>query len=92
MVERQQNLYHWEFLFLGANIDAIAEASRFGIHASRAANYVHDSAGTRLNFDVLSKAISGARASASAEEMNAMFDSQEPMEEIRRDYERRRRR
>ena len=92
MVERQQKQYHWEFLFLGANIDAIAEASRFGIHASRAANYVHDSAGTRLNFDVLSKAISGARASASAEEMNAMFDSQEPMEEIRRDYERRRRR
>ena len=92
MVERQQKQYHWVFLFLGANIDAIAEASRFGIHASRAANYVHDSAGTRLNFDVLSKAISGARASASAEEMNAMFDSQEPMEEIRRDYERRRRR
>ena len=92
MVERQQKQYHWEFLFLGANIDAIAEASRFGIHASRAANYVHDSAGTRLNFDVLSKAISGARASASAEEMNAMFDSQEPMEEIRRDYERRSRR
>ena len=92
MVERQQKQYHWEFLFLGANIDAIAEASRFGIHASRAANYVHDSAGTKLNFDVLSKAISGARASASAEEMNAMFDSQEPMEEIRRDYERRRRR
>ena len=92
MVERQQKKYHWEFLFLGANIDAIAEASRFGIHASRAANYVHDSAGTRLNFDVLSKAISGARASASAEEMNAMLDSQEPMEEIRRDYERRRRR
>jgi hypothetical protein len=92
MVERQQKQYHWEFLFLGANIDAIAEASRFGIHVSRAANYVHDSAGTRLNFDVLSKAISGARASASAEEMNAMFDSQEPMEEIRRDYERRRRR
>ena len=92
MVERQQKQYHWEFLFLGANIDAIAEASRFGIHASRAANYVHDSAGTTLNFDVLSKAISGARASASAEEMNAMFDSQEPMEEIRRDYERRRRR
>ena len=92
MVERQQKQYHWEFLFLGANIDAIAEASRFGLHASRAANYVHDSAGTRLNFDVLSKAISGARASASAEEMNAMFDSQEPMEEIRRDYERRSRR
>lgn len=89
MIERQQKKYHWEFLFLGANIDAVAEASRFGIHASRAANYVHDSIGTRRNFDVLSKAISGARAATSAEEMNAMFDSAEPMAAIREDYEKR---
>ena len=89
MVERQQEKYHWEFLFLGANIDAVAEAGRFGIHASRAANYVHDSAGTRLNFDVLSDAISCARASASAEEMNEMFDRDEAMAPIRRDFARR---
>ena len=89
MIERQQKKYHWEFLFLGANIDAVAEASRFGIHASRAANYVHDSIGTRRNFDVLSKAISGARAATSAEEMNAMFDCAEPMAAIREDYEKR---
>lgn len=92
MVKRQQEKYRWEFLFLGANIDAVAEADRFGIHASRAANYVHDSRGTRLNFDVLSKAISNARASGSAEEMNAMFDCEAPMAEIREDYERRSRR
>ena len=66
MVSRQQKKYHWEFLYLGANIDAVEEAGRVGIHASRAANYVHDSAGTRLNFDVLSDAISCARASGSA--------------------------
>lgn len=89
MVRRQQEKYQWEFLYLGANIDAVQEAGRFGIHASRAANYVHDSAGTRLNFDVLSDAISSARASASAKEMNAMFDRDEAMAPIRRDYEKR---
>ena len=89
MVTRQKEKYHWEFLFLGANIDAVEEAGRFGIHASRAANYVHDSAGTRLNFDVLSDAISCARASGSAQEMNAMFDRDDAMAPIRKDYARR---
>ncbi len=91
MVGRQQEKYNWEFLFFGANIDAITEASRIGIRPSRAANYVHDSKGTRLNFDTLSSAISGARAAASAREMNAMFDRDEAMAPIREDYERRRR-
>jgi uncharacterized protein YegL len=89
MIERQQERYRWEFIFLGANIDAVAEAGRFGIHASRAANYVHDSAGTMLNFDVLSDAISTARASGSAKEMNEMFDRDDAMAPIRRDYEKR---
>ena len=89
MVERQQKKYNWEFLFIGANIDAVTEASRIGIQPSRAVNYVHDGRGTRLNFDTLSSAISGARASASAREMNAMFDRDEAMAPIREDYERR---
>jgi hypothetical protein len=89
MIERQQERYRWEFMFLGANIDAIREASRFGIPASRAANYVHDSEGTRKNFSAISKAITGARRAASAAEMNAYFDAGEPMEEIREDYRRR---
>jgi hypothetical protein len=66
MIERQQKKYNWEFLFIGANIDAVTEASRIGIQPSRAVNYVHDGRGTRLNFDTLSSAISGARAAASA--------------------------
>ena len=89
MVSRQQKKYHWEFLYLGANIDAVEEAGRVGIHASRAANYVHDSAGTRLNFDVLSDAISCARASGSAEEMKEMFDRDVAMAPIREDYAKR---
>ena len=57
MVERQKNRYGWEFIFLGANIDAIKTAGRFGINADHAANYHCDEAGTALNFEVLSEAI-----------------------------------
>lgn len=61
MVEKEKNKYGWEFLFLGANIDAIATANRFGIGADYATNYCCDSAGTTLNFDVLNDAIHQAR-------------------------------
>lgn len=50
LVERQKQEYGWEFLFLGANIDAISTARRFGIGADRAVNYHADSQGTRLNY------------------------------------------
>lgn len=60
-IRRQQEDYGWEFLFLGANIDAISEAERFGIAPERAANYHADSAGTELNFDVMCEAISELR-------------------------------
>lgn len=55
--------YGWEFLFLGANIDAVETANAFGIDASRAANYCCDSAGTSLNYDVIGEAISAVRSS-----------------------------
>ena len=61
MIERQQKVYGWEFLFLGANIDAVGTARRFGIGADHAVNYHADSAGTRLNYDVLSDAVSAVR-------------------------------
>ena len=64
MIEREKSQYGWEFIFLGANIDAIATAGRFGITADRAANFHSDSDGTRLNYDVLSDAVSAVRASA----------------------------
>ena len=57
MIQRQKDKYGWEFLFLGANIDAAAEAKRFGIDEDRAANYHCDPTGTALNFDVLAEAV-----------------------------------
>lgn len=62
MVERQREQYNWEFLFLGANIDAIEVAGRFGIAANRAVNYESDGAGTRLNYQAMANAVSGIRS------------------------------
>lgn len=64
MIERQKERYGWEFLFLGANIDAAAEAKRFGIDESMAANYHCDEVGTVLNYEVISEAITSVRTSA----------------------------
>ncbi len=62
MIERQKEKYGWEFLFLGANIDAVGTASRFGISADRSANYHADARGTSLNFEVVSEAITQIRS------------------------------
>ena len=61
MIERQKK-YGWEFLFLGANIDAAAEAKRFGISADHAVNYKCDEKGTALNYEVISEAACSVRA------------------------------
>lgn len=60
-IEYQKEKYGWEFIFLGANIDAVETAGRFGIHADRAANYHADGKGTELNYRVLDEAISEFR-------------------------------
>jgi len=65
MIERQKQKYAWDFIFLGANIDAVEVADRFGIGADRAANYHADGEGTQLNYEVVSEAICSLRASKS---------------------------
>ena len=77
MVERQKGKYGWEFLFLGANIDAIDVAGKFGIDSNRALNYVSDHKGTQLNYEVLNKTVSEFRACKSLvkEEIDAMFEA-----------------
>jgi uncharacterized protein YegL len=64
MIDRQKTQYGWEFIFLGANIDALATAQRFGIDASRAANYHADTVGTHLNYSTLNKTVSKFRSEA----------------------------
>lgn len=64
MICRQKEKYGWEFLFLGANIDAVETAGNLGIDPDRAVNYHCDSAGTRLNYQVVSQAVAAVRRSA----------------------------
>lgn len=61
MIEAQKEKYGWEFLFLGANIDAVSTASKYGIERDMAVNYNGDKEGTRLNYQVLSDAITHVR-------------------------------
>ena len=64
MIERQKEKYGWEFLFLGANINAVETASRFGIGADRSANYHNDAKGQATNYMDVSDAISSVRSHA----------------------------
>ena len=62
MIQRQKEKYGWEFIFLGANIDATKEAARFGIDADRAANYHADHQGTAVIYEAVSEAVCSVRA------------------------------
>lgn len=89
MIEKKKEKHGWEFLFLGANIDAVKEAGRFGISASRAVRYKNDRFGTQLNYKVMADVVGSARRASSADEMKRMFDRDEMLAPIRADYEER---
>ena len=67
MVKHEQEKYGWEFLFLGANMDAISAARSFGIRADRAVRYRCDGAGTALNYSVVSETVARVRRRESIE-------------------------
>ena len=82
LVERQQKEFGWEFLFLGANIDAISTARSLGIPRPSAVDYHADSKGTRLTYEVLDRAVAMARRGEKL--------SEDCLEPIRADYANRR--
>lgn len=61
MIEKQKKKYGWEFIFLGANIDAAAEAKRFGIDQDHVSNFHADAKGVAMNFEVMCENISDLR-------------------------------
>ncbi len=63
MIENQKEKYGWEFLFIGANIDAVETAASFGIARDRAVNYNADSKGTRVLYETVSDAVCSMRSS-----------------------------
>ena len=79
MIERQKKRYGWEFLFIGANIDAVETAARYGIDADRAVNYHADKVGTRVVYQSIANAVCNVRAN---KELKADWS-----EEIDRDYQ-----
>ncbi len=91
MVEKKKKKHHWEFVFLGANIDAVSVAGSFGFSANRAVRYNCDAAGTALNFDVMSKMVSRVRSCKSVGDLGCALDDKELLEPIREDYKKRHR-
>ena len=87
MVEKKKEKYGWEFLFLGANIDAIEVAGRFGVDASRAVTFKNDSMGQKLNYKVMAETLAGARRCKSAAAFSASLDDASWKEEIEEDFE-----
>lgn len=87
MVETEKEKHGWEFIFLGANIDSIEVAGRFGISADRAIDYVCDEEGTALNYEVLSKTVSAVRRSKNRKEASMAMEA--CFAPIREDYEKR---
>ncbi|MBP7175148.1 MAG: VWA domain-containing protein [Thermoclostridium sp.] len=61
MIEHQKSKYSWEFIFLGANIDAVETAAKVGISKDMAVNYHADSQGTMLNYETVCAAVSNVR-------------------------------
>ena len=83
MVEKKQQKKQWEFLFLGANLDAISAAANIGIKADRAVRFECDSRGTAVNYAALSRAVSKVRKADAACVGSALCDWSE---DIEKDY------
>ena len=81
MVERQKEQYGWEFIFLGANMDAVKVAARMGIDADRSSSYVNDGIGIRKNYEAVSMAMS---CMSGGEEIIPEF-----LSEVRKDFAKR---
>ena len=62
MIQHQKEKYGWEFIFLGANIDAISTAAQFGINKDFAVDYYADDTGMQLNYEAVNEAVTNLRS------------------------------
>lgn len=84
MIERQKERYGWEFLFLGANMDAVSEAKKFGIGADRSVTFENDHAGVAMNYRVVEQTISCMRSAPCMAEIDGSWKK-----EIEEDFRKR---
>ena len=89
LIEQEKEKYGWEFIFLGANIDAAEEAGRMGIHPSRAATFTNDHMGQHLNYETISCLVSGVRRAENRAGMRMALDDDRLLDPIRKDHARR---
>ena len=81
MIKQQKEKYGWEFLFLGANINAVEVAGRFGVDRNRAQSFHNDSEGIALNYRVMSEAVAYFRAAPEDASLDDNWSA-----EIQKDY------
>ena len=81
LIEYKKAKYGWEFIFLGANIDAVETAAKFGIAQDRAVDYLADEEGTRLNYSIMSEAVAEFRVRSTI--------SEDHLDKIRKDVKKR---
>lgn len=84
MIKEEEEKYGWEFMFIGANIDAVETAKCYGIRGDRAFNYICDNVGTGLLFGGISRKITGTRKLR-----KGLFSENTCMEELVKDYKER---
>ena len=89
MIKRQQEKHGWEFIFIGANIDAYEEAQKFGIKKERAVNYVHDEVGTANVYAGVSMAVCSVMNANSNKEATECLSESGWNTEINADYQKR---
>ena len=86
LIEKQKKKYGWEFIFIGANIDACAEAQKFGINEGTTVNYTYDKKGMGLVFEGISKAVCSVMNAKTLYEAEECLDEEEWKEEIASDF------
>jgi hypothetical protein len=84
-IRHQEKHYSWQFLFLGANQDAIATAAAMGIHAANSATYVHDKAGYTSGSKALNRKVSALRSRGMAPASAPPLDASKSLDEILRE-------
>lgn len=75
LILNEEEKYGWEFVFLGANIDAIKTAENYGIRSRRSANYVPDGKGSRLNYKAIADFVSAASMSSDEEDLDMALET-----------------
>jgi uncharacterized protein YegL len=84
LIEKQKSKYRWEFIFLGADIDSVEVAGRFGIAKNRAQNFLKDREGIELHYQIVSDAVASYRSAPAGAPLDDEWGA-----EIEEDYKRR---